>query len=68
MTADTGHCETCADAATRMRVVALAPSLAPARCVDDRGRPHDVVLDLVDAAVGDEVLVHAGVAIAATPR
>jgi hydrogenase maturation factor len=68
MTTASGYCETCADAATKMRVIALAAPLHPARCLDEGGRLHDVLLDLVDAAVGDEVLVHAGVAITATAR
>ena len=56
------HCATCADAATPMRVVSLEPPL----CVDADGATQPVALDLVEAATGDEVLVHAGVAIART--
>lgn len=61
-------CVTCADAAVAMRVVALAPPLEPARCVDGDGAVAMVLLDLVEAGVGDEVLVHGGVAIARTER
>jgi hydrogenase maturation factor len=60
-------CPTCADAAVAMRVVALATApLQGARCVAADGTQELVALDLVDASVGDEVLVHAGVAIART--
>ena len=61
-------CVTCADAAVAMRVVALAAPLEPARCVGGDGAVAMVLLDLVDAGVGDEVLVHGGVAIARTER
>jgi hydrogenase maturation factor len=61
-------CATCADAAVAMRVVALAAALEPARCVDGDGAVAMVLLDLVEADIGDEVLVHGGVAIARTER
>ena len=61
-----GGCVTCADEAIAMRVLETAPALEPARCVDSGGAVALVLLDLVDAAVGDEVLVHGGVAIART--
>jgi hydrogenase expression/formation protein HypC len=66
MIADCGddHCVTCSDEARPMRVLAIAPG-AVARCRDERGATHDVMVDLVDAAVGDVVLVHAGTAISA---
>jgi hypothetical protein len=59
-------CPACSDAAVAMRVLALAPPLAPARCIAADGSEELVLLDLVDARVGDEVLVHGGVAIALT--
>ncbi len=59
-------CVTCADEAVAMRVLALAPRLEPARCVGADGEVAMVLLDLVDAEVGDEVLVHGGVAIGRT--
>jgi len=59
-------CATCADEAVAMRVVEPAAPLQGARCVAADGTIALVLLDLVDAAVGDEVLVHGGVAIART--
>ena len=62
------HCVTCSDEAHPMRVVAVEPS-ALASCVDRDGGTSEVMTDLVGAlAVGDVVLVHAGVAIAVTER
>jgi len=62
-------CPTCADAAVAMRVLALASApLEPARCTTADGSEELVLLDLVDAHVGDEVLVHGGVAIALASR
>ena len=61
-----GGCISCADQAIVMRVLETAPALEPARCADASGSIALVMLDLVDAAVGDEVLVHGGVAIART--
>ena len=50
-----------------MRVVALAPRRSSRRrCAAADGSVELVLLDLVDASVGDEVLVHGGVAIALT--
>ena len=60
------HCVTCADEAVAMRVLETAASLEPARCADADGRVSLVLLDLVEVGVGDEVLVHGGVAIART--
>lgn len=54
-------CVTCADVATPRRVVALLEG-GMAR-VDAAGIAEDVAVDLVDARVGDIVLVHGGVAI-----
>ena len=59
-------CVTCADEAIAMRVLELAPALEPARCIDAGGGVALVLLDLVQARIGDEVLVHGGVAIART--
>ena len=61
-----GGCATCADEAVAMRVVETASPLEGARCVAADGTPALVLLDLVDAEVGEEVLVHGGVAIART--
>ena len=60
MTCDEGHCVTCSDEAVPMRVVAVSDD-GTALC--DGGVV--VMTDLVEAvAPGDELLVHAGVAIA----
>ena len=59
---DDDHCVTCSDEAVPLRVVRLAPGRI-ALC--DGG--VEVMTDLVgEVAVGDELLVHAGVAIART--
>jgi hydrogenase maturation factor len=60
--ASSGHCITCSDEGTPMRVLALDAD--GARCVDELGQRHDVAVELVGpVGVGDELLVHAGVAI-----
>ena len=63
MTCGSEHCITCSDEGVPMRVVAaLEDGLA--RC-EAEGVESDVMVDLVaPVAVGDEVLVHAGVALA----
>jgi hydrogenase maturation factor len=55
-------CLTCADAAIPCRVVELREGGA-ARVAGPGGAVEDVDLTLVQASVGDVVLVHAGVAI-----
>ncbi len=56
------HCITCGDEGIAMRV--LEPSDETAVCRDARGDAHQVAVDLVGpVARGDELLVHAGVAI-----
>lgn len=44
-----------------MRVLDVAQDGAV--CVDEAGTRHEVAIDLVSVAVGERVLVHAGVAI-----
>jgi hydrogenase assembly chaperone HypC/HupF len=63
VTCGSEHCITCSDEGVPMRVVAaLEDGLA--RCAAE-GVESDVMVDLVaPVAVGDEVLVHAGVALA----
>ncbi len=58
-----GHCITCRDQAVQMQVVSV--SADGAVCVEEDGTRHEgIALDLVaTVAPGDEVLVHAGVAI-----
>ncbi len=61
-TADT-HCITCSDEGVPMRVLEVQPD-GLARCEAD-GAESDVMVDLVaPIAIGDNVLVHAGVALA----
>jgi len=58
------HCITCGDAGIVMRVLELDRD--GARCAGRDGVAQSVAIDLVGAvAVGDELLVHAGVAISA---
>jgi hydrogenase maturation factor len=57
-----GHCVTCGDEATKVRVLELAEGTA--RCVDEGGVIHAVVVDLVGDVRPDEwLLAHAGVAL-----
>ena len=57
-----GHCITCGDEGIAMRVIALGDDLAV--CADGQGARHAVAVELVDpVGPGDELLVHAGVAI-----
>jgi hydrogenase maturation factor len=46
-----------------MRVLEIDAARALALCADDDGGRHTVEIGLVDAVVGSEVLVHAGVAL-----
>ena len=63
MTCGSEHCITCSDEGVPMRVVAALEG-GLARC-EAEGVESDVMVDLVaPVAVGDEVLVHAGVALA----
>jgi hydrogenase assembly chaperone HypC/HupF len=56
------HCITCGDEGIPMRVLALRG--ADAVCSDEESTRHQVAVDLVGPVEpGDEVLVHAGVAI-----
>jgi hydrogenase maturation factor len=60
--ADDPHCITCSDEGTVMRVMRARDGMA--LCVDDAGRRHQIVIDLVEPVpTGGRVLVHAGVAI-----
>jgi hydrogenase maturation factor len=56
------HCVTCSDEGAPMRVVRVNDQ-GLALCEDACGRRHTVEIALVDAQAGDEVLVHAGVAL-----
>jgi hydrogenase assembly chaperone HypC/HupF len=58
------HCVTCADEGIPMRVVKLDPARGVALCEDAAGERSTVEIALVEAvAPGDELLVHAGVAL-----
>jgi len=57
------HCITCSDEGIPMRVLSAGGETAV--CRDEHGEHHEVMIDLVaPAQAGDELLVHAGVAIA----
>jgi len=59
------RCITCSDEGLPMRVVALPGNDGIAICRDEAGADQEVAVDLIEAiTVGDEILVHAGVAIA----
>ncbi len=63
-----GHCITCSDQATPMRVVGAAAAAGLAFCTDAGGNESEVEVTLVnDVVQGDLLLVHAGVAIARLP-
>jgi hydrogenase maturation factor len=57
-----GHCITCGDEGIVMRVIEVRDGNAV--CADETRARHRVAVELVEpVAVGDELLVHAGVAI-----
>ena len=59
------HCITCGDEALAMQVRRLDAERGLALCEDAAGRRSSVEIALLDdVAVGDELLVHAGTAIA----
>ncbi|MFZ0041106.1 MAG: HypC/HybG/HupF family hydrogenase formation chaperone [Solirubrobacteraceae bacterium] len=60
--AQPGHCITCGDEGVAMRVIEAGD--LGALCQDETGERHEVAIDLVTPVrAGDELLVHAGVAI-----
>jgi hydrogenase expression/formation protein HypC len=61
MSCGSEHCITCGDDGTPMRVLRVKDGLA--LCADASGAHHTVEIALVDADPGDDVLVHAGVAL-----
>jgi hypothetical protein len=58
------HCITCGDVAEPMTVVRIDSERQLALCADESGAHHTVEIALVAASEGDELLVHAGTAIA----
>jgi hydrogenase maturation factor len=63
VTCGSEHCITCGDDGVAMRVLKIDEARELALCADDDGERHTVEVGLVDAVVGSEVLVHAGVAL-----
>ena len=61
MSCGSEHCITCGDDGVPMRVLRIRDDLG--LCEDESGEHHTVELALVDAGAGDQVLVHAGVAL-----
>jgi hydrogenase maturation factor len=60
------HCVTCGDDGVSMRVERVDAGSGLARCLDEHGVEADVEIALVgDVTPGDELLVHAGVALMA---
>ena len=60
------HCITCGDDGVAMRVLELDDDRGLALCADAEGGHHSVETALVEPVrPGDEVLVHAGVALVA---
>ena len=58
------HCITCGDDGMPMRVLRIDAERGLALCVDDDGNKSTVEIALVEpVALGDSVLVHAGVAL-----
>ena len=57
-------CITCGDVAVAMRVIQVDEERCLALCETAEGARETVEIALVDAGPGDEVLVHAGTAIA----
>jgi hydrogenase maturation factor len=65
MTCSGGHCVTCADEAVPMKVLKIDEQRELALCEDGAGAHTTVEIALVaPVARGDELLVHAGTAIA----
>ncbi len=63
MSCDEHHCITCGDDGVPMRVLRVDGARGLALCEDDAGAHSSVEIALVDAGVGDVLLVHAGTAL-----
>ena len=63
MSCGSEHCITCGDDGVPMRVLRIDAARGLGLCAAQDGEHHTVELALVDAGPGDEVLVHAGVAL-----
>ncbi len=60
---DPYHCITCGDDGVPMRVLDIDATRELALCEDGAGERSSVEIALVDAALGDTLLVHAGTAL-----
>jgi hydrogenase expression/formation protein HypC len=60
---DVTHCITCSDEGCPMTVVLIDEERLLALCEDTDGARQSVEIALVEARVGDELLVHAGTAL-----
>ena len=66
MSCGSAHCITCGDDGVPMRVLRLDTARGLALCSDAAGAHHTVETALVEPVqAGDELLVHAGVALVA---
>ena len=66
MSCGSDHCVTCGDDGVPMRVLRLDDERGLALCADGQGTHHTVETALVaPVGPGDELLVHAGVALVA---
>ena len=64
-----GHCVTCADEAVSMTVLRVDAARGLALCVEETGVRYSVEIALVEpVTAGDELLVHAGTAIATAAK
>jgi hydrogenase maturation factor len=63
MSCDAHHCITCGDDGVPMRVLRVDEARGLALCEDGDGAHSSVEIALVDADVGDTLLVHAGTAL-----
>ena len=63
MTLTPETCITCGDVGVEMRVIRIDDQRGLALCEDSEGRRETVEIGLVEASVGDTVLVHAATAI-----
>ena len=65
MTCRDDHCVTCGDVAEPMRVIRIDQDRELALCEDEAGERRTIEIALVAPVIeGDELLVHAGTAIA----
>lgn len=68
MTENVPLCVTCSDSAVPRTVVALLDDGLATACTPGGGEVEEISVALVEARVGDTVLVHAGEAITVMPQ